>query len=52
MSIELMCLCPAGNMPMMNIEITVIDTDYSTYAILLYKRMKNITYKLYGRLPE
>ncbi|XP_017571709.1 complement component C8 gamma chain [Pygocentrus nattereri] len=41
-----------GNMPVMNTEITVIDTDYSSYAILVYKRMKKITMKLYGRSTQ
>ncbi|XP_036414737.1 complement component C8 gamma chain [Colossoma macropomum] len=41
-----------GNMPLMNTEITVIDTDYSSYSILVYKRMKKITMKLYGRSTQ
>ncbi|KAI4891895.1 hypothetical protein NFI96_015854 [Prochilodus magdalenae] len=41
-----------GNMPAMNIEISVIDTDYSSYAVLLYKRMNKITLKLYGRSTQ
>ncbi|XP_066498140.1 complement component C8 gamma chain [Hoplias malabaricus] len=41
-----------GNLPVMNIEISVVDTDYSSYAILLYKRMNKITLKLYGRTPQ
>ncbi|KAG9283266.1 complement component C8 gamma chain [Astyanax mexicanus] len=41
-----------GNMPVMNVEILIIDTDYSSYAILLYKRMKKITMKLYGRSTQ
>ncbi|XP_072544914.1 complement component C8 gamma chain isoform X2 [Salminus brasiliensis] len=41
-----------GNVPVMNVEIIVIDTDYSSYAVLLYKRMNKITMKLYGRSAQ
>ncbi|XP_076868931.1 methionine-R-sulfoxide reductase B2, mitochondrial isoform X1 [Brachyhypopomus gauderio] len=41
-----------GNQPEMNVKITIVETDYKTYAILVYKRMDKITMKLYGRTTE
>ncbi|KAK1806779.1 hypothetical protein P4O66_004806 [Electrophorus voltai] len=38
-----------GNQPEMDVKITVVQTDYNSYAILVYKRMRKITMKLYGR---
>lgn len=33
---------------MKNTEILIVDTDYNSYAILLYKRRDKRTLKLYG----
>ncbi|KAF4075840.1 hypothetical protein AMELA_G00223410 [Ameiurus melas] len=41
-----------GKIKEKNSEILIVDTDYNSYAILFYKRMKNHTLKLYGRTPE
>ncbi|XP_062842006.1 complement component C8 gamma chain [Trichomycterus rosablanca] len=38
-----------SRIPVKNTDVLVVDTDYSSYTVLLYKRMKNITMKLYGR---
>lgn len=37
-----------ANIPAKNTEILILDTDYNSYAILLYKKLKNLTMKLYG----
>ncbi|XP_060756567.1 complement component C8 gamma chain [Neoarius graeffei] len=41
-----------AKIPLKNTEILIVDTDYNSYAILLYKRRDKRTLKLYGRSPE
>ncbi|MCI4391457.1 hypothetical protein PGIGA_G00134650 [Pangasianodon gigas] len=41
-----------AKMPVKNTEVLIVETDYNSYAILLYKKMNNLTLKLYGRSPE
>lgn len=38
-----------GKRPDQNVEIMVLETDYSSYAMLVFKRAGKITMKLYGR---
>lgn len=39
----------AGKRPDENMDIMVLETDYSSYAMLVFKRAGKITMKLYGR---
>ncbi|NP_957157.1 complement component C8 gamma chain precursor [Danio rerio] len=41
-----------GKRPSDNVDIMVLETDYSTYAMLVFKRAEKITMKLYGRSGE
>ncbi|KAF5899689.1 armadillo repeat-containing protein 3, partial [Clarias magur] len=41
-----------AKMPVKNTEIIIVETNYNSYAILLYKQMNKLTMKLYGRAPE
>lgn len=38
-----------GENPQLNTKVTVMDTDYTSYAILVYEKRKKITMKLYAR---
>ncbi|KAI7792800.1 complement component C8 gamma chain precursor, partial [Triplophysa rosa] len=38
-----------GKRSAVDVDIFVVETDYSTYAILVFKKGKKITMKLYGR---
>ncbi|XP_055038529.1 complement component C8 gamma chain [Misgurnus anguillicaudatus] len=38
-----------GRTPSENVDIFVVDTDYSSYAVLVFKKAGKITIKLYGR---
>lgn len=40
-----------AKIPQKNTEILILDTDYRTYTILLYKMRNKLTFKLYGRSP-
>lgn len=41
--------CMIGKRSPDDVDIYVVDTDYSSYAILVFKRGKKITMKLYGK---
>ncbi|ROJ70144.1 Methionine-R-sulfoxide reductase B2, mitochondrial [Anabarilius grahami] len=41
-----------GKRPDENMDIMVLETDYSSYAMLVFKRAAKITMKLYGRSSE
>ncbi|KAF4095922.1 complement component C8 gamma chain [Onychostoma macrolepis] len=41
-----------GKRPAENVDIMVLETDYSSYATLVFKRAGKITMKLYGRSSE
>ncbi|XP_067234257.1 complement component C8 gamma chain [Chanodichthys erythropterus] len=41
-----------GKRPDENMDIMVLETDYSSYAMLVFKRAGKITMKLYGRSSE
>jgi len=42
-------LIHTGKRPAENLDIMVLETDYSSYAMLVLKRAEKITMKLYGR---
>lgn len=39
----------SGKRPSENMDIMVLETDYSSYAMLVLKRAGKMTMKLYGR---
>ncbi|XP_067290461.1 complement component C8 gamma chain [Pseudorasbora parva] len=41
-----------GKRPIDNVDIMVLETDYSSFAMLVLKRAGKITMKLYGRSSE
>nr|BAI52946.1 complement component C8gamma [Clarias macrocephalus] len=41
-----------AKIPVKNTEIIIVETNYNSYAILLYKQMNKLPMKLYGRTPE
>ncbi|XP_016350748.1 uncharacterized protein LOC107695378 [Sinocyclocheilus anshuiensis] len=41
-----------GKRPAENVDIMVLETDYSSYATVVFKRAGKITMKLYGRSSE
>ncbi|XP_027029697.2 complement component C8 gamma chain [Tachysurus fulvidraco] len=40
-----------AKIPAKNNDIFIVDTDYKSYAMLLYKMKDKLTFKLYGRSP-
>ncbi|XP_051970769.1 complement component C8 gamma chain [Xyrauchen texanus] len=41
-----------GKRPTENVDIIVLETDYSSYAVLAFKRAGKMTIKLYGRSSD
>ncbi|KAI5092183.1 complement component C8 gamma chain precursor [Silurus meridionalis] len=46
------CIFILANLPAKNTDVTIVDTDYSSYIILLYKKLGKSSLKLYGRSPK
>lgn len=47
-TVVLFCFCLPGSSPKTITKVSIVDTDYTSYAIMVYEKLKRTTMKLYS----